>query len=193
MLSGRRIYYSFAVSLSYSNLTWRLSNLPIQQFLSAIQDVEDMFKTMLEIQNSKTLSEEQKLLPFWLMWKIWKSRNNLTFKKQIPKSEKDVIVSIAEVRELILVKNQRGSNSDHTFLTSPCVTDHHQLWVRPPFGFVECNFDAVFNSSSRQVKGGWIIRDHLGIALYWGCASLGEHTSLCVILNHKNNLFFHKV
>lgn len=51
---------------------------------------------------------------------------------------------------------------------------HHDSWVRPPVVFVKWNFDAAFNFSSRQVKGGWIVRDHLCIARYWGCVHLGE-------------------
>lgn len=117
---------------------------------------------MLEVQNSNTLSADQKILPFWLMWRIWKSLNDLIFKKLLPRPEKDVVVSIAEVNEWLIVTNH-GSNPVNAFLKPPRANNHHEQWVRPPFGFVKCNFDVAFNSSSRQVKRGWIVRDHLGI------------------------------
>lgn len=50
-------------------------------------------------------------------------------------------------------------------------------WTPPPYGLVKCNFDAAFDHSSRQAKGGWMVRDHLGRAKYWGCAILGEVSS----------------
>lgn len=107
------------------------------------------------------------LLCFWIMWRIWKSRNNLIFKKHISKPEKDVTLSVAEVKEWLLAISQgryanRSITVSQNHNTTQCAT-----WTRPPIGFVNCNFEAAYDPVSRQVKGGWIVRDHFGFAKYW--------------------------
>lgn len=44
-------------------------------------------------------------------------------------------------------------------------------------GYHKCNFDASFDLHTTDSLAGWIIRDHLGGAYFWGTISLGSAIS----------------
>ncbi|XP_024004928.1 uncharacterized protein LOC112082067 [Eutrema salsugineum] len=100
-------FFEFPVS----HIAWRLSKIPISCLLQPSQDLEDNIKTLLDFQSATGLTEYQRLHPFWLMWRLWKSRNNLIFKKKIPNPAMDVSLAMAEVNEWLKSHQVQGSTS----------------------------------------------------------------------------------
>lgn len=112
---------------------------------------------------------------------MW-SRNNLIFKKQVPKPDKDAALAVAEVKEWI--DATKGECNNFVFDRHVRETDEVVKWITPPIGSFKCNFDAA-----------WMVRDHLGVVRYWGCARLGEVSSpieaegKALLLAIQNTLF----
>lgn len=71
------MFFQCHISIS----TWRLVNLLLLCVSSPLKDVEENIKSIMDLQTLTRLSEFQKLLFFWIMWRIWKSHNSLIFKK----------------------------------------------------------------------------------------------------------------
>lgn len=107
------------------------------------------------------------------MWRIWKSRNNLLFNKQIPHPLNDAEFAGAEVKVWLDATNKTSTSNQPYQPPSPHSANTNFSWTRPPIGVLKCNVDVAFCPSSKQVKGGWIIRDSSGISHYWSSACLG--------------------
>lgn len=66
----------------YSEAVWRCSN--IQIFNNPSSDLEDNVRTLLNIMNTSAVPSHLQLLllPLWVTWIIWKSRNGFLFNKR---------------------------------------------------------------------------------------------------------------
>ncbi|XP_024006491.1 uncharacterized protein LOC112083001 [Eutrema salsugineum] len=156
-----------------SNMMWRLANLPIPSILCPSPSCEENIRSLIDLQGDRTLTVEQSLIPLWLLWRIWKSRNNLIFNKQIPRPSQEVLFAISEVKQWVQATKECSLNTNSSIPPS----SRDKSWSRPIPGFFKCNFDAVYNTTSRQASSGWIIRDDKGIAKYWGSMALGDTNS----------------
>ncbi|XP_024004501.1 uncharacterized protein LOC112081884 [Eutrema salsugineum] len=159
-----------------SNMVWRLANLPITCLYRPSLDCEENIRALVDIQSHQGISDHQKILPFWILWRIWKSRNNFIFNKQIPNPSKDVSQANAEVKEWIEATNSSTSTLVQNF-TDDRNCSYPTYWTRPPLGFLKCNVDAAFDQTTKFTSAGWIVRDDLGIARIWGSAHLGLSSS----------------
>lgn len=63
----------------YAQAVWRGSNLPITQFL-ATNTIEENLQCLLQFYISSRIKEVQHA-PFWILWQLWKSKNDLFFNK----------------------------------------------------------------------------------------------------------------
>jgi len=52
-------------------------NLPQNQ-----ENLEDNFNKLFELHKVQNIPLSNRLLPFWMMWRIWKSRNAFLFQKK---------------------------------------------------------------------------------------------------------------
>lgn len=74
--------------------------------------------------------------------------------------------AIVDVHEWITNVNQNhGSLFSHPLLSG---APNIFLSQRPSVGSFKCNFDVLFDITTRHVQGGWIVRDFLGNATMWG-------------------------
>lgn len=156
----------------YANINWRLSNTPVLTSRQFTDDLEENISLIVDSYHNSNLTEQQKLDPFWLLWRIWKERNNLVFNKFRESPSRVVVQAQAKVKDWINnVANWRINIPKPSHTTSATST-----WTTPPFSFVKCNFDAGFDVRTFQGTGGWIIRDHYGRAKACG-SSILPHVS----------------
>lgn len=152
----------------YANIIWRLSNTPLLSMHQFTNDVEENISLLVNCYHNTGFTEQQKLAPFWLLWRIWKARNNLVFNKFRESPSRVVLQAQADVMAWI---NNFANKSTQT-LSSSHATPITSTWTKPPPSFVKCNFDAGFDIGTSKGIGGWIIRDHHGIAKAWGSSIL---------------------
>lgn len=135
--------------------TWRSNQVTLGYSATFTDDLETNMRRLFDLQSSSTLTLEQKLTPFWILWKIWKSRNNLIFKNQVINPQRDAGYVTAEVRDWL-----QKTVQDTTLMRSP---QRQSMCRRPTLPYYKCNFDAAYNAQSLQVSAGWIIRDVNGV------------------------------
>ncbi|XP_018465244.1 putative ribonuclease H protein At1g65750 [Raphanus sativus] len=149
--------------------TWRSNQVTLGFSARFTDDLENNMEYLLQLQSSSTLTMEQKLTPFWLLWKIWKSRNNLIFKNKIINPQRDGEYVTVEVRDW-LEKTAQVSSTPRQIPLSP-------RWYPPMIPYYKCNFDAAYNPQTFHASAGWVIRDCYGVVHYWAMAFLGSAQS----------------
>ncbi|KAG7587712.1 Reverse transcriptase zinc-binding domain [Arabidopsis suecica] len=156
----------------FATMVWRLSNsIPLHGTVFS-PEFDTNISLLLSLTTNQTLQDDQKLLPFWLLWRIWKSRNNFVFNKARESATKTVLKAQAEIRQWLTATyspTRRNHRTAHDTPLSP-----PRCWTAPPPSFIKCNFDAAYDIQTQQVTAGWIIRDHHGTPKHWGSLKLGQ-------------------
>ncbi|KAL9812154.1 putative ribonuclease H domain-containing protein [Arabidopsis thaliana] len=134
--------------------------------------IAEKINHILTLLQHKTITDFQKLLPYWLLWRIWKVRNNVVFNNFRESPTNTALRSQAETRDwLNATQSQRREN-----VRIGTSTTSNTAWQPPPITHLKCNFDAGFNVQSLNATAGWIIRNHEGKPQHWGSLKL-DHTS----------------
>lgn len=128
---------------------------------------------LFDYYHSPNTTKEHKLLPFWILRRIWKARNNLVFNQYRESPSKVALKAHAKTKEWINNAVTHASQPSGSHL-SPRELN---CWSKPESPYVKCNFDVGFNVISSHGRGGWIIRDHQGKANAWGSIDLNGATS----------------
>ncbi|XP_020881874.1 uncharacterized protein LOC110228545 [Arabidopsis lyrata subsp. lyrata] len=153
-------------------MTWRLSGTPAFQSHQPFNDVEENISKLLDVYDSPHISKALKLSQFWILWRIWKARNNFVFNQYRESPSKVVLKAKAETNEWITNTAPRLNSS-----ISQSSNSEQPKWYTPEQPFVKCNFDASYSQITMQARGGWIIRDHHGTAKAWGSLHLNGAAS----------------
>ncbi|XP_013624099.1 PREDICTED: uncharacterized protein LOC106330094 [Brassica oleracea var. oleracea] len=113
------------------------------------------------------------LLPFWILWILWKSRNEFMF------SERNT-QPIEEARRAIEASDEWFTNyRENNFNISRSIRS--SAWEPPFQGWVKRNFDSSFHMDREDSGIGWIVRDHEGNYILSGSAKDGVMSGLKVI------------
>ncbi|KAL9279362.1 putative RNA-directed DNA polymerase [Arabidopsis thaliana] len=154
----------------FADVVWKHANSIVghNRFSDSL---EDNFGLMIQFAHIPSLPHFQRLLPFWIVWRLWKSRNDFLFKKIMRLPQTEVHMGRSEANEWLEANNYtedtRGSQ-----LNKNTGQDRGSQWRPPPRGWVKCNFDSGFMLGRSFTNTGWLIRDDEGKVLFTGCAKL---------------------
>ena len=156
----------------FATMAWRLSDSSLIRNQLMSNDFEENISNILNFVQDTTMSDFHKLLPVWLIWRIWKARNNVVFNKFRESPSKTVLSAKAETHDWL------NATQSHKKTPSPTrqIAENKIEWRNPPATYVKCNFDAGFDVQKLEATGGWIIRNHYGTPISWGSMKLA-HTS----------------
>ncbi|KAL0677485.1 hypothetical protein Bca4012_005466 [Brassica carinata] len=122
-------------------------------------------ETIFSFASNNNLPNEQKLLPFWVVWRLWECRNDLLFNKI--KYTADEVISKARVdlKEWLdsTISSQITNSTERT--RSENIRSH---WSPPPSGWVKCNYDSAHREGSQDSGMGWLVRNNQGTLLEAG-------------------------
>ena len=153
-------------------MAWRLSDSSLIRNQLMTNDFEENISSILNSLQDTTMTDLHKLLPFWLIWRIWKARNNAVFNKFRESPSNTVLSAKAETQDWLNATQSQKKATPHTRQT----TENNTKWRNPPATYVKCNFDAGFDVQNLETTGGWIIRIQCGTPISWGSMKL-VHTS----------------
>ncbi|KAG7556714.1 Ribonuclease H domain [Arabidopsis suecica] len=161
----------------YAQVVWRSANVHMGSPVIFTDNLEDNIRLMLQYQK-KTKTINNGLQQFWIMWRLWKSRNEFLFQKlnRFPWSVAQK--GLKEANEWIEANGDQTENSlrNNQNKNNP-VARRNQQWSPPPVGWVKCNFDSGYVQGRDHTSSGWIIRDSTGRVILSGCTKLQQSYS----------------
>ncbi|KAG7576566.1 Ribonuclease H domain [Arabidopsis thaliana x Arabidopsis arenosa] len=159
----------------FANAVWRHVYSLVGQIRFSYS-LEDNLRRLLLRATHPSLNTSQRLAPFWIMWRLWKSRNDFLFQKIIRSPQIEANKGVHEANEWIEANsNDEATRIDQT--SQNRVTDRGSQWQPPPSGWLKCNFDSGFMQGRTFTNTGWIIRDSDGKVILSGCAKLQSATT----------------
>ncbi|KAF8118092.1 hypothetical protein N665_0006s0092 [Sinapis alba] len=116
---------------------------------------------MLDRESKFTFSAQKgnfKTFP-WILWNLWKSRNELEFHH----SRSLAFSCVAKAVEEANIWFQVNGNSN-VHLQNPAQPPASvDQWERPPPEFLKCNLGSAWDYMSGLSGAGWLVRDHRGM------------------------------
>ncbi|XP_024200680.1 uncharacterized protein LOC112204027 [Rosa chinensis] len=101
---------------------------------------------------------------FYLLWGVWKERNNRIWESKRSQAGDVIINSMARLSEYRFHNTKAGRS--HSVRA--------QKWECPPIGFLKINFDGSFNLSTRKGGIGFVVCDSEGRMLARGGRSVAN-------------------
>ncbi|CAN6846939.1 unnamed protein product [Brassica oleracea] len=96
----------------------------------------------------------------WILWNLWKSRNELVFENSGSSALSCVAKSVEEANIWFQVNGESGDPIQNPAQPPPAL----QHLQRPPQDFLKCNIGSVWDHLSGLSGAGWLVRDHQGNA-----------------------------
>ncbi|KAG7594343.1 Ribonuclease H-like superfamily [Arabidopsis thaliana x Arabidopsis arenosa] len=132
-----------------------------------------------QFQQDKSLPPTKSLTPCWLIWRIWKSRNDFLFRKINRDPNTEARKGFEEANEWL--EAQQNCHVKDSPNNQPEVNHRNSArnsqWEPPPPGWLKCNFDSGFIQGKEYTMTCWIIRDETGHMVSSGCAKLQKSYS----------------
>ncbi|XP_013662913.2 uncharacterized protein LOC106367640 [Brassica napus] len=151
----------------YARLIWALS--PIHAPKNGVLS-DSLYANLARVMNLKHQDPTEKvyddLVP-WLLWRIWKNRNEFLFKgiDYTPPS------TVSKAREDMEEWLKRKEEEKTVANTAPRSSQHHR-WKPPPTSWIKCNSDGAWQRDRHQNGMGWISRNEHGKLLWAGMKSV---------------------
>ncbi|CAL9226865.1 unnamed protein product, partial [Arabidopsis halleri] len=159
----------------FADVVWRQVNGIVGQ-LNFSTNLENNFSNLLLRTKITSSSNFQRFLPLWIVWRLWKSRNDFLFRKITRPPQVEVKKGIYEANEW-LEANVNTEEIRTTHMNCNQTKNRSSQWQPPPEGWLKCNFDSGFLQGRSFTNTGWLIRDSNGKVLLTGCAKLCPTTS----------------
>ncbi|KAG7567744.1 Ribonuclease H domain [Arabidopsis thaliana x Arabidopsis arenosa] len=140
---------------------WEIVNItfPPHGFTDSIHD---NIAFLLKVMKQESVSLRIRMAIPWLLWGIWKHRNEVLYAGK--QGELNALVShgIEEAEEWNKIKELQPQTS----MSNVPVLRREGHWVKPPIDFLKCNLHMSWLNDSHMCGGAWIVRNHQGDAVF---------------------------
>lgn len=141
----------------HAKAVWRCSHF--QQFDNPATELEDNLKIILDIMKTSTLPPQVCFFPCWILWFLWKSRNELIFENRCDHPSEDSKRAEYALAEWLTVFQSMEINR---IVRSQIQEQRSSEWQPPPINWLKRNFDSSFRVEASYTGVGWIVRDSSG-------------------------------
>ncbi|CAD5323156.1 unnamed protein product [Arabidopsis thaliana] len=152
---------------SFARLVWAISPIPAPpggEWTNFIY--QNMYSLLISNQLYPYLGGISKVAP-WLLWRLWKSRNDLIFKGKEVHAQEVVKRAIEDMEEWSMRQEKLSKPPP-----APISGNRRAKWSPPHSSWVKCNVDGAWSKESLRCGIGWILRDHENQVLWLGARTL---------------------
>lgn len=119
--------------------------------------------------------EEAEHLGPWIMWRLWKNRNELLIKGE-DYNAMDTIMKAKEDMEEWKSRKEVTKKTEGA-LPQPA-PQPRKPWTPPPKGWLKCNVDGNWTADAGHNGVGWILRDDSGRVRWIGAKKISRQRSI---------------
>lgn len=160
MLPTRRISQTYFVWMALCSTSLAGSWPSVSK--SFWSSIEAKLESLL-LEPSLMASTKNKQIVIWMLWRLWKSRNNLIFRRKKIHWRSLVRYGIDDAMDYLNSQEITIGSQQRRNIGSSPIQRRQQRWKRPPQGWIKCNYDGSFHNRVDISKAGWIIRDDNGV------------------------------
>lgn len=154
-------------SCSYAVATWRATCIPITYLCNPTINIKDKQHYLLTITKETAIVTHTHYIPFWIMWRLWKSQNDMVFNCRLIDTTETLKRATEDTKECLEVHYKEQKYYTPTSSNAP-LQHAEKGWKKPPTGWVKSNFDVSYHEGDMASGLGWIIRNSNGIFLNCG-------------------------
>ncbi|KAL0853247.1 hypothetical protein Bca101_058399 [Brassica carinata] len=125
----------------FARQVWAVSSIPHSRGGFDDSSIYANFNYLLNLNDLRHLSEEDKRVWPWILWNLWKRRNEMLFE---------------EANEWYAAQAVEEEWSREEMISRP--STHHK-WLPPEHQWVMCNVGMEFSKSKGLVGGAWVLRN----------------------------------
>ncbi|KAG2327931.1 hypothetical protein Bca52824_010659 [Brassica carinata] len=187
----------------YAQQVWRQSGLMIPTLHDSHISIDDKLLMLLHLSKDSAIPRNVRLRPIWILWRLWKSRNELIFNSKVIPHEVCFTLAVSDVHEWVSCTAHLETGVSPARQQTQPMQYRSSKWKKPPMGWVKCNYDSSHRNDNTPSGMGWIIRScngtflHCGHGLFEGRTTVveSEATSLiwamqaCLSLGYRNIIF----
>ncbi|KAL9286834.1 hypothetical protein AtEden1_Chr4g0289971 [Arabidopsis thaliana] len=127
---------------TYAKAVWRGSGISNRLLYDPRTPWEEKLREILKC-NTGTRTPHLKHLPLWILWRLWISRNNLTFQQRNFSWRKVIRQARSDAKEWHdQDERSLGMTNPPQFQNVGFQGEYH--WMKPNTNWIKCNYDGSF-------------------------------------------------
>lgn len=143
----------------FARLVWAHSQIPTPPEGIMMNSMYSNLFHVLNIRKEYPRDDFQAELVPWILWRLWKDRNELLFKGKEYEAT-SIIQKTKEYEEEWRERNREvKSEVERGGATKTITTTTQHSWSPPPANRLKCNSDGAWNPSRERSGLGWICRN----------------------------------
>ncbi|CAA7049019.1 unnamed protein product [Microthlaspi erraticum] len=159
-LDGESLNHLF-FTCSFSRQVWTLSDLPLPE-LGFAESVYSNINYLVEQRKNDLVPKEISRRFSWVIWFLWKNRNDLAFQSH-QFNAMDTMEKIIEEGDLWFLAQKVDKTCE--VLARPASLSQVKHWRPPPEPWLKCNVGCYWDKGSRRSGMSWMVRDRCGVVL----------------------------
>ncbi|XP_013601216.1 uncharacterized protein LOC106412803 [Brassica napus] len=167
--------YSF--SAPFARLVWALSPIPAPPEGIMMQSLYSNVYHVLSVQKAYPRDDIQADIVLWLLWRLWKNRNEFLFKGKEYEARSILKRAEEDAEEWQRKQQAEVSEAERLGVKRPMITNHVSSWTPPPTNWLKCNSDGSWHKDKATSGLRWICRDENGHVIWAGARSVIKATS----------------
>ncbi|XP_010445342.1 PREDICTED: uncharacterized protein LOC104727993 [Camelina sativa] len=152
---------------TYARLIWALALVPGPADGEWTESLYTNLYWVLNLAEENGRLEKQAMIVPWILWRLWKNRNELVFKGRKFEAEEVTRRAVEDSEEW---RNRKEGTALQ--ITPRVDRGVSGQWRPPPNQWLKCNTDASWHHDHNRCGIGWVLRNEQGEVIWVGARAL---------------------
>ncbi|XP_013731064.2 uncharacterized protein LOC106434754 [Brassica napus] len=154
-----------------SRQVWAEAGIPQPEFGFHETSIYQNISYLVDLKKRRLGVNENKRAWPWIIWRIWKSRNEFLFKGYEWSAKEIAQKAFEDSEEWFLAQTMEEEITQ----AEPTQEKRENLkWSPPPKDWTMCNIGYDWNKHSRILGVAWVVRNHRGVVLFHSRSSFAQ-------------------